>query len=125
MVNAIHPAPGNTIPSELAMSDEEFRENYIAENEKWLRIYAEQTIRVHGRIPCAGMNSRRKMCGRNLTATTIRPWGGVNYCPTHFRDRILEEMKSSTGANLRPDRFEWATRVMRVMDKELYERTRI
>ena len=98
--------------NELAMSDEEFKKNYLESNATWWRNFEEYH---HGKIPCAE-------CGRVITRSkTLRPFGGKNYDPRCFKKFVLQEMKYYFGLDGEPLpsrclEFEWMLRVTRVMD---------
>ena len=105
-----------TIKEELAMSDEEFRANYLEENTAWLEHYEEYHGRCHGGVFCAEYN-----CRQSLTAENMRPNGGRNYCPKHFKQLAILEMKHFFGLEYGPspqqiESFEWMMKVARVMD---------
>jgi hypothetical protein len=106
----------DTTAIELEMSDADFRENYLADNRVWFANYGNQHQRSYGGVFCAW-----PACEEELTAETMRPNGGVNYCPRHFKERALQEMKHHFGLEHVPtpnliQRFEWMLRVARVMD---------
>ena len=105
-----------TTKEELAMSDEEFRENYLDENRKWIEHYGAYHATAYGGVHCANWG-----CNEELTAETMRPDGGKNYCPRHFKEKAMAELKHFFSLEHPPtpqqiETFEWQMRVVRVMD---------